>query len=77
MSNETTSPLACPLCQSRQGSAVVDSRSHAAVIRRRRECLGCHARFTTYETCVLTDHQARAHTIATQLRELADGLEHV
>ena len=40
----------CPQCDSRD-SRVVDSRDldGAATIRRRRECLACGTRFTTYE----------------------------
>jgi len=40
----------CPQCESRD-SRVVDSRDldEAAMIRRRRECSACSARFTTYE----------------------------
>ena len=40
----------CPQCESRD-SRVVDSRDldDAATIRRRRECLACGVRFTTYE----------------------------
>lgn len=40
----------CPYCGSR-GSRVVDKRDSedAAVTRRRRECLKCSGRFTTYE----------------------------
>ncbi|HSP18111.1 MAG TPA: hypothetical protein VLQ79_01255 [Myxococcaceae bacterium] len=39
----------CPQCESRD-SRVVDSRDldDAATIRRRRECLACGTRFTTY-----------------------------
>ena len=42
--------MRCPQCESRD-SRVVDSRDldDAATIRRRRECLACGARFTTYE----------------------------
>lgn len=42
--------MICPICSSE--SKVVDSRPSAAgdSIRRRRECLGCKKRFTTYET---------------------------
>src|SRR3954468_17586617 len=42
--------MKCPFCPS-QDNKVIDSRpSHqGAVIRRRRECLGCERRFTTYE----------------------------
>ena len=42
--------MRCPQCESRD-SRVVDSRDleDSATIRRRRECLTCGARFTTYE----------------------------
>ena len=42
--------MRCPYCQS-DDDKVVDSRSadHGASIRRRRECLACTQRFTTYE----------------------------
>ena len=38
----------CPYC-GRQESRVIDSRSLDEVVRRRRKCLACNARFTTYE----------------------------
>ena len=42
--------MKCPFCKATD-SKVVDSRSlmDGSVIRRRRECEKCHARFTTYE----------------------------
>ena len=42
--------MKCPYC-SHPESKVVDSRpaEEGNSIRRRRECLGCHKRFTTYE----------------------------
>lgn len=42
--------MRCPKC-SAQDDKVIDSRSSrdGALIRRRRECLSCGARFTTYE----------------------------
>jgi transcriptional repressor NrdR len=42
--------LKCPYCQSDEDK-VVDSRSSRSgkAIRRRRECLGCSRRYTTYE----------------------------
>ena len=42
--------MTCPLCGHRQ-DRVIDSRESQAgdVIRRRRECLKCERRFTTYE----------------------------
>ncbi len=43
--------MKCPFCAHLE-SKVVDSRpaEEGASIRRRRECLSCHKRFTTYET---------------------------
>lgn len=43
--------MRCPFC-SHPESKVVDSRpsDEGSSIRRRRECLACHKRFTTYET---------------------------
>lgn len=38
----------CPYC-SHQDSRVIDSRSVRQSVRRRRQCLGCGARFTTQE----------------------------
>ncbi len=42
--------MQCPYC-SKDDDKVIDSRSSDSgkVIRRRRECLACHRRFTTYE----------------------------
>lgn len=42
--------MKCPFC-SNQENKVIDSRlsKEGQVIRRRRECLGCQRRFTTYE----------------------------
>ncbi len=42
--------MRCPFCK-RDDSKVLDSRESAegTVTRRRRECLACHKRFTTYE----------------------------
>ncbi|MEX0669793.1 MAG: transcriptional regulator NrdR [Pirellulales bacterium] len=42
--------MRCPFCRS-DNDRVIDSRSgeDGASIRRRRECLGCRRRFTTYE----------------------------
>lgn len=41
-------PVQCPLC-SHDDSRVTDSRTLDDAIRRRRECLRCAGRFTTYE----------------------------
>jgi transcriptional repressor NrdR len=42
--------MRCPKCQARDDK-VIDSRAikDETVIRRRRECLVCESRFTTYE----------------------------
>lgn len=40
--------MRCPYCQ-HPDSKVIDSRDVQAGIRRRRECLRCRSRFTTYE----------------------------
>jgi transcriptional repressor NrdR len=42
--------MKCPICRT-DNDRVVDSRTaqHGFVIRRRRECLKCHRRYTTYE----------------------------
>lgn len=46
--------MKCPFCGSTE-TQVIDSRDSDAgdSIRRRRRCLGCHKRFTTYETVEL------------------------
>jgi transcriptional repressor NrdR len=46
--------LECPHCgASKSESRVIDTRSSGERIRRRRECLSCEERFTTYERVVL------------------------
>jgi transcriptional repressor NrdR len=47
--------MRCPFCQHTE-TKVTDSRLHqdGNQVRRRRECLGCHERFTTYEAAELT-----------------------
>ena len=47
--------MKCPFCQNTE-SKVLDSRSADEInaIRRRRECLNCGKRFTTYETVETT-----------------------
>lgn len=44
----------CPFCHAEE-TKVVDSRliAEGAQVRRRRECLQCHERFTTFETAEL------------------------
>jgi transcriptional repressor NrdR len=48
----TVTVMRCPVCASSRGR-VVDSRTadDGAAIRRRRECLTCNHRFTTFERC--------------------------
>ena len=45
---EARRDLTCPSCRKSE-TRVVDSRDDESVVRRRRECLGCKYRFTTYE----------------------------
>src|SRR3989338_7691280 len=42
----------CPTCH--QETKVIDSRVDERSVRRRRECLGCNSRFTTYERIELS-----------------------
>ena len=43
-------PMRCPFCQDAENKVIDSRESHeGAVIRRRRECLACKRRFTTYE----------------------------
>ena len=52
--------MKCPYCGAEE-SKVIDSRptEDSERIRRRRECLSCHMRFTTYE--VVGNSPARGH----------------
>ena len=53
--------MKCPYC-AYQESKVVDSRhsDDGTSIRRRRECLSCNRRFTTYETVVKRDNSRQS-----------------
>ena len=44
--------MLCPFC-SNQETKVLESRLQDSAVRRRRECLNCDTRFTTYETFLL------------------------
>ena len=46
--------MLCPYCKHKE-SKVIDSREAEDTIRRRRECLSCEKRFTTYERVEKTD----------------------
>lgn len=43
--------MQCPYCKEQRSDKVIDSRATegGAVIRRRRECVACNRRYTTYE----------------------------
>lgn len=45
----------CPICQ--RETKVINSRpaDHGKAVKRRRECLGCHQRISTYERMSLVD----------------------
>jgi transcriptional repressor NrdR len=68
----------CPSCAS-VGCEVIDSRvtEGGLVTRRRRRCLACGARFTTYEGlgAAATETRTVARRIAQQLRTMAATLE--
>ncbi len=53
--------MICPLCE-HCDTRVIDKREADAVsTRRRRECLGCHQRFTTYERVEQMDLMVAKH----------------
>jgi len=51
--------MRCPFCQ-KDNDKVVDSRASGPAIRRRRECLECKERYTTYEH---VEHDVRLRVI--------------
>lgn len=48
--------MKCPYCEN-ETTRVVDSREASEKVRRRRECVECDRRFTTYETAEKLDIQ--------------------
>lgn len=44
----------CPFCQYPQSKVIDTSKDSHGGIRRRRECLSCHQRFSTFERPILT-----------------------
>lgn len=71
--------MKCPFCQ-RNDSKVTDTRetSEGRSIRRRRECLECHRRFTTFETIELSSLQVKKRDgrfEEFQFEKLAFGIE--
>jgi transcriptional repressor NrdR len=70
--------MKCPFCH-HQDLKVTDSRDSAELnaIRRRRECLNCFRRFTTFETVELTlqVHKRDGRYEDFQQQKLIDGLE--
>ena len=70
---QKASMIVCPACKA--PTTVVDSRGNgngkAQTIRRRRACLGCKERFTTYET---VEHPTLAADRAEAARERIVGL---
>ncbi len=73
--------MRCPACDTISAAPVVDSRSNdtGTLTRRRRECVQCRARFTTYEQAidprVFDAQRLRAKAIAQQLRDMASTLD--
>lgn len=58
----------CPECQHRL-SQCIDSRADPLLVRRRRQCLNCKARWTTYEMDVATIERLKAGELGTFERE--------
>ncbi|MDF2460872.1 MAG: Transcriptional repressor NrdR [Candidatus Saccharibacteria bacterium] len=59
--------MVCPFCEHCDTKVVDKRESDAVSTRRRRECLGCHQRFTTYERVeqpdlVVTKHDGRTES---------------
>ena len=44
----------CPACNKKSNTKVIESRESSNSIRRRRECILCNERFTTYEKIHIT-----------------------
>lgn len=80
MSGNPPGGIVCPSCGS-QENTVTDSRGNksGALVRRRRSCLHCQERFTTYETRrdpAQVDRLYReARALASNLRALALALD--
>ena len=61
--------MVCPFCEHCDTKVVDKRESDATSTRRRRECLGCHQRFTTYERVEQADlvvfkHDGRKETFS-------------
>lgn len=68
---ENTGGIPCPVC--RTGTRITDSRPGESSIRRRRVCVGCGHRFTTFEVEVPTAIESRAaRTALKEALELCD-----
>jgi len=46
--------MRCPYCEGEETRVVDTSHDSRGGVRRRRECLGCEQRFSTYERAILT-----------------------
>ncbi len=72
-------PMLCPLCGA-DDTRVIDSRpaDQGGSIRRRRECLACHSRFTTYERAeaVLLVRKRHGQIEPFQTEKVRRGLEY-
>src|SRR4026207_120715 len=69
--------MKCPHCRQIENDRVLDSRvsTDGASIRRRRECLTCHQRFSTYERYATAVAPVKAKAVAVKLRMIAGSLE--
>ena len=68
--------MECPNCGNRE-SAVKNSRSLKTTIRRRRQCLTCHHRWTTIEAAIDDTASITRQELATKLAKIQDLSEQI
>lgn len=74
--SDTTAKLRCPGC-GKWESAVTDTRGSNNSIRRRRRCLNCRERFTTFETTEGNIPDAVWRKLRLLREELATGVARI
>jgi len=70
--------MVCPFCEHGETRVVDKRESDATSTRRRRECLGCHQRFTTYERVeqadlIVVKHDGRKESFSSE--KLRKGIQ--
>lgn len=68
--------MICPACKANQ-LTVVDSRPTSHEVRRRRECLACHHRFTTVEISLDRANKKDAERLRQKIAFLEDKMNRV